>query len=249
MRRHFITSPVVAVALLLALPVIALGTAIPTTATIFVVNAENNGETGQFSVLFPANAVIEGTYAYDLDEPVTIMSTQNNVELGTLNTLGLTFNADPAVSLEFSVRAGAYGTNFTITAATMSFATITNPIAYATAAVTVTDRNTNGATLTGLFPGSKAYEASFNNAAWADLLSPVPCPVGSTANADDRFPAIAPNWALVGFPVSSMSATFKFNLTALDSASGTSNFEVIPIPEPATMCLFALGGLGLIRRR
>ena len=248
MKRHFVTFPVVILALLLVLPTVVLGSAIPTTATIVVVDAEQGPEAGQFAAIFPAGAVIEGQYTYDLDEPVTINS-QNGVYLGTLNSLGLVFSADPAVSLDFSVRAGPYGTNYTITAATISFAPIAYPFAYASAGVTVTDRNSNGATLTGQFPGVKAYEARFNNIAWADLITgPVIAPATDSNGASDRSPPGAGNWAAVGYPVSLMSSQFKFNLTALDSASGTSNFEVM-LPEPATLCLVALGGLGLIRRR
>jgi hypothetical protein len=237
------------VLVLVGLQGVAWGTAMPTTATIVVVDAENAGESGQFAALFPANALIEGTYGYELDAPVTINSA-GGTQLGTLNSLGLVFNADPAVSLEFSVRAGAYGTNFTITSATISFDPISaaSAVAYATAAVTVTDRNSNGATLTGLFAGNKAYQARFNGSTvWTSLLNNLSAGAGSTNNADDRTPTLPTIWQSVGYQVSMISSQFKFHLTALDSASGTSMFEVVP--EPATLGLLGLGLLLVLRRR
>jgi hypothetical protein len=45
-----------------------------------------------------------------------------------------------------------------------------------------------------------------------------------------------------------MSSQFKFTVSANDQATGTSVY-VITIPEPASLGLLVLGGLGLLRRR
>ena len=49
----------------------------------------------------------------------------------------------------------------------------------------------------------------------------------------------------------SIGIQYRFNLTAGDSASFTSNFVVQVVPEPAAGALFALGlgGLALVSRR
>ena len=244
----------VASAAILASASSALAGALPMTAAIVVVDAERNGETGQFSAIFPANTVIEGQYNWALDEPVQILSTQSGTVLGDLTDLGLTFNADPAVSLRFAVQAGPYGTNFTITSAVVTFDPISNPQAYATAAVTVTDENSDTATLTGKFAGNKAYEARYNGTGvvpgttWATLVStPVVTAVSRSATASERRPAAG--WEAINTTINSISSEFKFHLTPLDSASGTSKFEVVAIPEPASLCLLALGGVAALRRR
>ncbi len=240
---------VLALAILAVLPTSrVLADAIPLTAAVVIVDAERNGETGQFAALFPANTVISGTYDWALEEPTAIVSTQSGATLANLQTLGLTFNADPAVSLDFSVRAGPFGTNFTITSAVITFAPIASPQAYASAALTVTDRNTDTATLTGTYPDGKAYRAFYNaGSVFASLIAtPLTTAIGSSTNADDWRPAAG--WEAIGVPVDTIWSQFKFHLSPLDSASGTSIFEVIP--EPATLVLIGLGGLlGLGRRR
>jgi hypothetical protein len=163
--------------------------------------------------------------------------------MAVIDSLTLTYVADPKVTLAFSVRAGGAPANITISSSVLNFATIANPVAYASAAVTVTDESTDGATLTGLL-GANAYQGSFDGSPWASLLAN-PVVAGSAASAFDQ--GLIPAWQSVGTPVSSMQAKFKFTLSANDSASGTSVFEVVP--EPATLTLLALGFVALIRRR
>ena len=50
-------------------------------------------------------------------------------------------------------------------------------------------------------------------------------------------------------PVSDMSSEFHFNLTSDDLASGTSHWEVIPIPGPSALAILILGVAGLGRKR
>ncbi len=224
--------------------------ALPATAVLVRVDAAYGTDTGSVEYYFPVGTVIEGSYSWDLEEPVTIWNATNTLELTTVETLNLVFNADPAVTLNFSVVAGNYGSNITVTSAVITFDPIVKPYAYATAAVTVTDNNFNGATLTGLLTNGAAYEARYNNPAitWASLLtSPVSAAVGSTGNDDDRRPALPTIWETIPATVGRISSQFKFHLTAADSASGTSRFEVI-VPEPTSLGLLLVAGLAVLRR-
>ncbi len=242
---------VLVVGLLLLTGSNALAEALPATAVLVRIDAEYGTDTGSVEYYFPVGTVIEGTYSWNLDEPVAIMNAANTLQLTTVETLNLVYNADPAVTLNFSVVAGNYGSNITVTSAVITFDPIVKPLAYATAGVTVTDNNLNGATLTGLLTNGAAYEARYNNPAvtWASLLtSPVVAPMAGSTSVSARRPLLPVEWEIIPATVDRISSQFRFHLTASDSASGTSRFEVI-VPEPVSLGLLLLGSLVLLRGR
>ena len=112
----------------------------------------------------------------------------------------------------------------------------------------MTDLNSNGVALTGLQAGGKAYKASYNSPAvdWAFLVGNVSAPADDSNIGTERRPSPSGRETITA-TVDSIEAQFKFKLTANDSASGTSTFDIIP--EPASLLLLGLGGLGILLRR
>jgi hypothetical protein len=156
--------------------------------------------------------------------------------------------ADPQVTLGFAVTAGASATNFTISSSIVNFDPLNVTDAYATAAISITDLNSNGASITGLYAGDKCYEARYNATStfesgtlYAGLVDPFTAPMQSSGIGDgDTSDGIAG-------PVYSIASQYKFTLSARDQASGTSTFEVVP--EPGAASLLAVGVLSLLSRR
>jgi hypothetical protein len=223
--------------------------ATPASSVLVTVDATANGNSAQYVAEFDV-AAIEERYEWSLDEPVVLKDSVSGVELGTLSTLGLAYKGDPAIAMNFSLQSALPGVTFSISSALMSFAAISNPVAYATGGLTLTDLDHDQATLTGLLAGGAAYQGTFNNgpAAWASLFTaPLVAPSFSSVGITDRTPVGAGNWASVGYPVSSMQAQFMFQLNGADMASGTSMFEVVP--EPSMCGLMLLGILFVLRRR
>ena len=100
-----------------------------------------------------------------------------------------------------------------------------------------------------MFPGIKAYQAQYNSgpSIFANLVSPVNAPTDTSNTGSDRFPA-AGRVPISGI-VNSIQSQFSFQLTANDSASGTSSFNLTGgtiVPEPSSLVLALLGGLGLL---
>ena len=217
-------------------------------STNVTISVQSGSDSGSFTESLP---ITSNPFVFSLPAPVNIFSSTNPSDLlGTINTLDLTLNTDPTVIFNFSVTAGAAPANFTLSSGIVSFPPITNPLGFATAALTITDNGSDGATATGLFPGSKAYQAQYNgrSAEFANLVSPVTAAPQSSNTGSERFPAFGS--APLVPPVNDIESQFSFSLTATDGASGTSRFTVTP--EPSSITLALLGALGLawsIRRR
>ncbi|GMV97894.1 MAG: PEP-CTERM sorting domain-containing protein [Phycisphaerae bacterium] len=218
-------------------------------AQIVRIEAQSGENRGSAEWTFGVQDPIDGIWQWALPATGGLTIKDGTLELAQITDLALTIDTDPAVSLNFSVTANNTDTIFTITTAVLGFPTINNGQAFATAAITVTDNNGNGALLTGLQPGNKAYQARYNAGpmlVWADLVDPVSAAADASQTGSERKPSPSGRLVIPG-PVSSMQTEFKFKLSAFDQASGTSRFDIIP--EPATLVLLAAGGLGLLRRR
>ncbi len=198
--------------------------------------------------------VPSGTSVWNLGSDVKIFSsTDPSLLQATINSISVGLDSDPNVNLGFAITNGAAAANFTFSSPVVTFSPTLNPNAFASAAITVTDLDSSpdGATATGLFPGIKAYQAQYNGAPsiFANLVSPVNAPTDSSNIGSDRFPAAGT--VVIGGIVSSIQSQFSFQLSANDSASGTSRFNLTGgtiVPEPSSLVLALLGGLGLLWR-
>ncbi|MGQ9651017.1 MAG: PEP-CTERM sorting domain-containing protein [Phycisphaerae bacterium] len=218
-------------------------------AMIVRIEASQGAKAGYLQFDFGSCRSIDGVWTWQLPPGQENRAIIAGAEvLATLNDLVLQINTDPSVTLSFALVAGGAPTTFTISTATVPFPAIVNPLAYATAAITVTDNDSDGASVTGLYPGAKAYQARYNSpaVAWANLVSPVTAGENSSAVGTERQPASG--WQTILATVDRIEAEFMFTLSAHDLASATSRFDII-IPEPATLGVFALGALFLLRRR
>lgn len=186
-----------------------------------------------------------------LKQPSSIRGQRGHM-LGSIDNLEVELDGDPKVSLSFAVGAGPAGSTFSISSAVVSFSPILNPLSFATAAVTVTDDSGDGALATGLFPGGTFYQARYNSpaVAWANLVvGPVVVPVDDSLTARGRRP-FPSGREVIPASVYSIQSEFFFHLSANDSASGTSTFDVlIPLPSAAWGISALLSCLGLARVR
>lgn len=220
-------------------------------SNVFTIEATNSEGTGWFAV-----DVSEGTWSGDSYNwsggGIDIMDDEGDI-IASLTSASVGFVADPIVTLAFDVVAGAADTTFSISSGLLSFPTIFGATARASTGLTLTAAGQdNGAVLTGNIgdTGGSSWESRYNG------LLPAPAgtqfreyisglstavPGGSTSTSATSGPFVA-----LADPVSSMSTRYGFRLSALDSASGTSVFVIVP--EPASIALVAIGLLALRRR-
>lgn len=172
---------------------------------------------------------------------------------GTLRSLTIEVDADPQVSLSFDYVAGPSGNKVVVTPNIVSFPALTNPMGRATAAITVTDRNGDGAFVSGMHDGRmyQTYYAMENVPTVAYFTSLIDGPITVPAYLSDTRHESC-DWQVLTGDVKWICSEFAFNLSPEDSASGTSVFIVQPVPEPGSMVALlsgCAGLLGFIRRR
>jgi len=232
-------------------PVLASG--ILTTGTVVTVRATAGANSGQFSYFLPANTPVAGEYQWQTLS-VNITSTSGSVLLGTVNSLQVIYDADPAVTLNFDITSANQTTTFDIVSDTLSFASLTNPDAFASASATLVDANNSAyAKLTAKFPTewgvNSAFQARYNGTtAWADLITNMTLTnAGASMLAEEGRPEPPPSTAreTILASVNNIQCEWNFSLTANDRAYGTGTFDLVP--EPATALLLLLG-IGLVRR-
>lgn len=167
---------------------------------------------------------------------------------------GLAFHldADPIVTNNFNVSAGSSNSTFTITSAIVNHPSFPSGEGRAEAVIGITNvpppfGPPGTASFTGLHDSGSAFRAFYNGSsifAPGDLLTG-----GSTVGSQVFFAeSSAPlTYLPLGGIATSIQSEFKFSLSPLDRASGTSIFEVIPAPSSAGLLLMA--GLAIGRRR
>jgi len=216
--------------------------AVPASANmILTIDCSAAGLSGSQQFLVQCNA---GVVDWTLPAAVDVVAA-NGTRLAAIRQLTLQSDTEPYVNVRFAVEAAETDTTFRISSTIVSFATLTDPKAYASAGVTLTS-NEDGATITGLLDGGTLYEARYNHTSvYADLVSSFSIAADQTITHGQRLPTSG--YATIAGGVSSIESEFYFTLSALDQASGTSRFEVVP--EPMTMGLLTLGGLVMLYRR
>lgn len=193
----------------------------------------------------------DGTYHWQQGDPMDVAA-DDGTYLGTLSDSAITIFEDPIISLNFNVQASNQNTIFQIDSGILSFAQIVNPVGAASAGVTVTDVNGDGATLSVEGGANSMYLASFDQGLgsagdFASLLTnTVTAGAFQSASASDEFPG---NGGMIplGQPIENMLAEWKFTVSPFDLASGTSTFVVVP--APVGLGLLGVAGLAAIRRR
>jgi len=213
-------------------------------------------------------AVLENASSV-IDPDTTVGS--NSVESFDPNLMG----TDPSINLSFSVIAGAADTTFTISSAELQISpALTDVVGSATAAITLTDGNGDGATMTGLVEGgevgpnardiagaaeppSNMYGAFLDDDIAGDnLITPFeflidsPVSTATTTSIEETEPFSGVRDVMID-PVEAMSAQFRFTLSAGDLASGTSRFSIAGkiVPAPSGAAALAVCGLAGLRRR
>lgn len=253
----------------------ASGQITPVGTNFIQVHAQGPGVNGWLNIPVAQAGILPDGWEWTLGVqggggPISVLDTATLQPIVTLSDLRSTLRALPSgvmsCALSFVVTDLGAGSTLSFSSAVGSFAAINPAEARASAGITLTDSNGNGASAQFLGLGGTAYLAEVNAVGvgpdFANLLpgggvGTVPFvpdlpgvmttgPFGTNTASQNSSPS--PTFLPVGVPVTSMHTQFDFTLTPGDQASGSSNFFV-RVPSPGATALLGLGGLVALRRR
>jgi hypothetical protein len=226
---------------LLALALAASAASAGITGDAIRINAWGDSGTGTW--FLPTSSLVPDTSTggqrWQTNRDIVIRDGAGSV-LVTFSSLSVTFVEDPIITLNFLAVSGGLATNFTISSGVLGF----TPGLYsagASASITTTDADGNGAVTTGNF-GGNTYQAQCNGTVIGTSTPGVTVGAfGSVTSSGTIGPA--------NYFASSMQAKWDFTLSANDSASGTSVYHKTLVPSPSSLAVLGLGGLAAARRR
>ena len=170
------------------------------------------------------------------------LSSSNGMRLATIDHLNfhVGLNNTPGIALDFGVTAASQDTVFKISSEVLAFETLPHPGAVAYAAASALDNNGDGATLTGLFNGDKAFQTRYNGIPWTSQISPVTAPAGGGHFLQETRPESGVE--IISANVNSMQSEWHFRLSAYDTAGGSTAYTLLPEPSSLLLlgCVFAL---------
>jgi len=219
--------------------------------TIRAINANDASDWAQWSFNGQELITEGGDLSYNTDGSVNLIGGVSGEVLATIEGAGVNYIADPVINLNFDVLGGAGNSIIEVESGELTFGTINNAVASASAAFSVTDNvfppGGPGATITptsgaaflantdGLAPSGENFASLF--------ASTISFSGGTQAFSENAAAAV------IAGDTSSMSSRFQFTLSALDFVSATSTFTVTPAPSGVALLAFGSMVAGTRRRR
>lgn len=195
-----------------------------------MITATNSQGTATLAITLAQGAWSGGDWTYAAGGEVELRDASSGARIALLRDLSIEMIADPQVTVNFTAVSGISDTTFSFGSGVLSYPAIDSSLAFATAGVTVTDNDSNGAMFTGLFAGD-AFQASYNSGTVFDtLLASFSVPIDDSQSASERSPVSGTT--LIGTTFN-MQADWHFTLSANDQVGGTSLFRIIPAPGAA----------------
>ncbi len=222
--------------------------------TALTIDAASSLGSGTFEVTTDQGTTLpDGTFIWSLDSPVDILDAGGSGStIAQVLSGSILMSSTGSISHSFVIQAGNSSTNVVVGTGLVAVGAFANPMGRASAGITITDTDGDGAMLTGNMAGGTMFEANYDGGAvFANLLAgPFGVATGFDSDAmSDEFPAGAGNFSPVAGPISQIGIDWDFNLSANDSSGGTSVFVVIPAPAAGLGLIGGLGLMGARRRR